>query len=434
MVIGRVARIFGAGLSALVAVVAVVSTASAQFIPTPEASIPERQSVLQRARPDYDPLGIQAGSFLVLPSLDLQEWWDSNVYAVPTRPSSDLVTAVVPQLSIASDWNNHVLNLFVGDQSEFYQKHTTENVNNVTVAAQGRFDILRDEYIQGGAGMQLSHEDRASPDASVNGKYPTQFTVADGNLGFVRNVGIIGASLTGDVQSYSYNNNVTNTDVEIPEAYRDYIQYTVTPRATYEIVPGYHAFIQTPLNERQYDNGVDPFGFNHSSHGYEGDVGTAINLGAALNGEVFVGYLRQDYEDRAFGSPQGLTGGANLLWNATELTSYRLAVSRVVEEEAAGITAAGTISGSYIETTGKISVEHELLRNVVLTASGTYFIDQFSGVNRTDNNFNAYAGAKYLMNRVLSLGLDANFWHRDSNQPGVNYDREIIGVRLHLQL
>jgi len=432
MVIGRIARVFVTGLGGLVAVVAVVSTASAQFIPTPEASIPERQSVLQRARPDYDPLGIQAGSFLVLPSMDLQEWWDSNVYAVPTRPSSDLVTAVVPQLSIASDWNNHALNLFVGDQSEFYNKHTTENVNNVTVAAQGRFDIQRDEYIQGGAGLQLSHEDRASPDASVNGKYPTQFTVADGNIGFVRNIGIIGAQLTGDVQSYSYNNNVTNSDVEIPEAYRDYIQYTVTPRVTYEIVPGYHAFIQTPLNERQYDRGVDPLGFNHSSHGYEGDAGTAVNLGSALNGEIFVGYLRQDYEDRAFGSPQGLTGGANLLWNATDLTSFRLAVSRVVDEEAAGITSAP--SGSYIETTGKVSVEHELLRNVVLTASGTYFVDQFTGVNRTDNNYNAYAGAKYLMNRVLSLGFDANFWHRDSNQPGVNYDREIIGVRLHLQL
>jgi hypothetical protein len=432
MVIGRLAKVFGTGTGALVALVVTVGTASAQFIPTPEASIPERQSVLQRARPDYDPLGIQAGSFLILPSMDLQEWWDSNVFAVPTRPSTDLVTAVVPQLSIASDWNNHALNLFVGDQSEFYQKHTTENVNNVTVAAQGRFDIQRDEYIQGGAGMQLSHEDRSSPNASISGKYPTQFTVADGNIGFVRNIGIIGASLTGDVQSYSYNNNVTNADVEIPEAYRDYIQYTVTPRVTYEIVPGYHAFIQTPLNERQYDRGVDPAGFNHSSHGYEGDVGTAVNLGSALNGEVFVGYLRQDYEDRAFGSPQGLSGGANLLWNVTDLTSLRLAVSRTVSEEAAGVTTAP--SGSYLETTGKVSVEHELLRNVVLTASGTYFVDQFTGVNRTDNNYNAYAGVKYLMNRVLSLGFDANFWHRDSNQPGVNYDREIIGVRLHLQL
>src|SRR6204780_4333338 len=135
MVIGRIARVFVTGLGGLVAVVAVVSTASAQFIPTPEASIPERQSVLQRARPDYDPLGIQAGSFLILPSLDLQEWWDSNVFAVPTRPSSDTVTAISPQLSVASDWNNHALNLFVGDQSLFYNKHTTENTNNVTGAA-----------------------------------------------------------------------------------------------------------------------------------------------------------------------------------------------------------------------------------------------------------------------------------------------------------
>jgi len=305
-----------------------------------------------------------------------------------------------------------------------------EDVSNVTAAAQGRFDIERDVFLSGGGGYQLSHEQRSSPNAAVT-KYPTEFHVVDGNLGFTRNVGIIGLQIKSAVDSYSYNNNVNNTDTRVPEAYRDYIQYAVTPRVSYEIVPGYHAFIQVPLNERQYVS-VDPLGFSHSSHGYEGDIGTAVNLGSALNGEVDLGYFRQDYEDHRFSASQGPGGGANLLWNATDLTSYRLAVSRTVQEEASFVTV--TPSSSFVETTGKVSVEHELLRNVLLTASGTYFVDQFSGVSRTDNNYNAYAGAQYLLNRAASVGFDANYWHRDSNQPGVNYDREIIGLRFHLQL
>jgi len=447
MVIGRLARIFYAGIIALVATVATVSVAYAQYavsygsmIPTPQAVIPENQSVLQRPHPDYGALGIRAGSFLIYPTADLTEAWDSNIYATPTDNDSDMVTTFSPAVSVASDWNNHALNLLIADQSQWYWTHRTENVTNITATAEGRFDIERNVYLSGGGGYQLSHEQRGSPNAAVSGLHPTEFHVVDGNLGFTRNVGIIGLQVNSAVDSYSYNNNVTNTDAQIPEQYRDYIQYAVTPQLTYEIVPGYSAFIKVPLNERQYV-GQDPLGFNHSSHGYEGDIGAALALGHVINGNIYASYFEQDYEDRALGgNASGPGGGGDLLWNITDLTSFRFAASRTVQEEAAGLpdTSSGAFlpSSSYTETTGKVSVEHELLRNVLLTASGTYFIDEFngSGVTRSDNNYNAYVGARYLMNRVLSLNLDANYWHRDSTTPGINYDREIIGLRLHFQL
>lgn len=269
-------RVWSIGAFALLALITTVDRASAQIIPTPEATIPERQDVLQRARPDYDPLGMRAGSFLILPSANVIESWDSNVYATPTRDKSDMVTTVEPAVSAISDWNNHALSLLLSDQSKFHMTHSTEDVNNLTGAAQGRLDIQRDIYLSGGGGYMLSHEDRSSPNAAVSGKFPTETHDINGNLGFVHDTGVIGLHLNSTVDAYSYNDNVTNTGTVIPEKFRDYVGYTFTPRVTYELVPGYHAFIQTPLNERDYNRADPSIGFKRSSHGYEGDAGVAL--------------------------------------------------------------------------------------------------------------------------------------------------------------
>jgi hypothetical protein len=419
-----------AAVGAAFGIVILVGSASAQIVPNPEAAIPERQSVLQRDRPDYQPLGLPFGSFYILPSIDVIEAWNSNIYATPTNDVMDFVTTIQPNVTVASDWNSNALNLVLGDQTNIYATHPNENVNNLTGAMAGRLDVQQGVYFTGGAGAQLLHEDRASPNAAVAGLYPTEYHVIDGNLGFVHDTGRLGFKFNSAVDAYSYNNNVTNTGVKIPESFRDNIQYLAIPRITYEIVPGYHAFIQTPINERQYvsRDTTTPANFNRSSHGFEGDVGTAINLGSAVNGEVYLGYIRQEYEDHRLSTAQGPGGGASILWNITELTSLRFAASRTVQET--DIDPAS----SMLETSGKIAVEHELLRNVLLTASATYFNDLFVGAARSDNNYNAGVGARYLLNRNFSLELDGTYAHRDSNVPGVNYDQEIFGLKFRAQM
>src|SRR5208282_3712246 len=235
------------------------------------------------------------------------------------------------QLGLQSDWNNHALNIFVSDQQSIYNTHSTENTNNATAAAEGRLDIQNGIYLTGGGGFQLSSEPRGSPNAVATAKNPGQYSVTDGNLGFVHDTGVIGLRLNTTVDSYSYSNDTTSTGATIAQGYRNYIAYTATPRVSYEIVPGYHAYIQAPLNERQYAS-LDPSGYNRSSHGYEGDIGTAISLGSALNGEIFAGFFRQEVEDHRLANSQGPGGGASLLWNVTDLTSLRFSAKRIVGE------------------------------------------------------------------------------------------------------
>src|SRR6266403_176904 len=128
-----------------------------QYTPAPEATIPERQSVFERARPVYEPLGIRLGSFLAYPSARLAETFDSNVFATTNNTKNDFYTTLNPSIAIRSDWNVHSVALQASSLTRRYASQVSENVTNFLIAGNGRLDILRDIYMRGGAGYQLLH-------------------------------------------------------------------------------------------------------------------------------------------------------------------------------------------------------------------------------------------------------------------------------------
>lgn len=421
-------KLAAAALGIMPAIIGVPAAAQTVIGPiTPEATIPERQSVLQRSRPDYDALGVRAGSFLIFPSLGLTEAYDSNVFVTQTDTKSDFVTALLPGVQARSDWNNHALNFIAAGEIRRYATQVGENNSNFVAATDGRLDIQRDVFLRGGLGYQLLHEPRTSPNTITAEKSPTEYQLASANAGFVHESGRLGLRVDGNIDYYAYNNGVTTSGVTIPETPRNRAEYALAPRVSYEIVPGYHAFVRTRVNWRSYMTEFDAGGFNRSSHGYEVDAGTAIALGPTLNGEVFAGYLDQRYDDSRLAAASGPSFGANLLWNVTALTSVRASVARTVEE-----TIVATAS-SFIQTAANLSAEHELMQNLLLTAGFTYVDQAFQGLSRTDRISVPEVGARYLITRQLNAGLNLSYWHRDSNAAGLDYDRYLILANLRLQ-
>ena len=396
-------------------------------IELPAATVPERQSVSQRPRSDYDALGLRAGSFLIFPSADVFAEYNSNVYVTQTGAKGDFLTDLRPALSIVSDWNNNALNLHVDGDIRRYAQLVSENESNFDAAANGRYDVQRDVYLTGGMGYQLAHEDRTSPNSTTNEKSPTLYQLATADLGFVHETGTVGLRLNGDVNSYSYNNNSTNTGTPIPESYRDRMEYILTPRVSYEYIPGYDAFLKAPVNWREYNTEFDPGGYKQNSHGYETDAGTTVGLGQIVSGEVFLGYFQQDYDEPRFHSPSGVDFGGNLLWNLTSLDSIKGQLARTVQE---------TIvqpASSMVETDVGVTAEHELLRSVVLSANLGYSNQAYQGITRTDNVYSAGVGGRYLLNRNWSTGLSATYSERDSNVYGDGYKQTIFLGDLRLQ-
>jgi hypothetical protein len=388
---------------------------------------PERQSVLERGRPDYDALGIRAGSFLIFPSLALREIYDSNIFAVEDNARSDLVTVLQPAVRIASDWNVHAVSLETSGDLRRYLDNSTEDNDNFAVSGSGRLDILRDIYLQGGLAYRLLHEDRGSPD-DRGGVEPTPYAVSSASLSYVHQPLRLGYRLDATVDAFDYDNVATGTGGIINNDDRDRTIYTVAPRATYEIVPGYRAFARFAYNLRRYGNVPGADGIDRNSDGYQIDIGTDLDLGRIITGEIFVGYLHQTYDDARLSSVSGVSFGGSLLWNVTALTSVRGVVARTVEETVV------IGASSYLQTAFRLGVEHELLRNVLLSADASYINSDYQGSGRSDEYYELSGGARYLLNRYLSAGIDVTGRSRASSVSGSDYDRVLIAARIRAQL
>jgi hypothetical protein len=403
---------------------------------TPDVTEPERQGVLDRPRPDFDALGLRAGSFLAFPNAEVTENYDSNVFATTNSVKSDFFTELRPGLSLRSDWNNNALTFDVSGDIKRYAKLVSENVSNLSASAGGRLDVEHDVYFLGGAGYQLAHEDRASPDSVQNTKSPIEYHLATANLGYVHQPGRLGFRVDGLINSYSYENGETAAGGvgTIIETDRNRTEYSVTPRLQYELVTGYHAFVQASANMRDYEHKLDQFGFNKSSKGYETDIGTAFQLGAVMNGDVFIGYLDQSYDDHRLADVSGVAFGGSLLWNVTAITSIRGALTRTVQETSISSTGSVVLdASSYLQTTAGVSIEHELRRNFLLTGGFSYANQEFRGITRTDDTYETKLGMRYLINRNLTADLTYSYRTRSSDAVGNDYDRSLAGVKIRAQ-
>jgi uncharacterized protein (PEP-CTERM system associated) len=80
-----------------------------------------------------------------------------------------------------------------------------------------------------------------------------------------------------------------------------------------------------------------------------------------------------------------------------------------------------------------VTVEHELLRNVILTANGTYSNQDYQGITRTDNVYSGSIGGRYLITRNFSAGLTGTYSRRNSNAVNSSYNQQIVLANLRMQ-
>ncbi len=153
--------------------------------------------------------------------------------------------------------------------------------------------------------------------------------------------------------------------------------------------------------------------------------------------EVFGGYLNQSY-DAPLSSIHGIDAGARIVWNVTELTSIKLDGSRRPQDENnTSLSSAGVSVNSpgYLRSLAVLSIDHELLRNLLLHAEASYENDDFVGIQRVDNRYDVGVGARYLLNRNLYLGASYTYTRRNSSGAAQTnpFSRNLFLVRLGTQ-
>ena len=163
-------KIFTLGIIALLlgSELALAQTASEQLVRDQLAIVRPRldrgETVTNRSRPELDPLGMRAGSFLIYPRLGLQETYNDNIFAAESDEQDDFITLIRPQLDVRSDWTNHAVDLRAGATIGRHADETDEDFNDFSVGASGRLDITGRSNLRGDVSYNQLHEGRGSPD------------------------------------------------------------------------------------------------------------------------------------------------------------------------------------------------------------------------------------------------------------------------------
>jgi hypothetical protein len=431
------------GLKAATAMIALSMAGAAQAQTAQPVSVPdltqptvapEFVSVGQRPHPEYDSPGLHYGAFVLNPSLDVSEEYNSNIYGLPDV-RSDFITTVTPAIDVTSTWGSDAFGFHAESDIARYAKSDQDNTTNAIVQADGRLDILHDQTLSLRAGYQALHEDRSSPDSIAQAQAagsgalavnPTPFSVLNGQFDYVYAPSRTGFELIGNVDKYAFSNVPSTTGGLVIDSDQNREEYTLTPRVSYTFSSDYRAFMQATGDIRSYDTTRDasPDHFKRSSSGYSIAVGNAFDIDRVITGQFYIGYQSQDYDDPRLSAIRGLAFGGSVLWNVTQLTSIKFSGTRSAQE-----TILQGASGLF-DTTLEASVEHEFLRNVLLSLSVTYDDAAYQGVKQTDDTYGISASARWKINRYVTAGATVNYTKRSSNIGIDRFDRNEVVIDL----
>ena len=281
----------------------------------PDPNVP----VTGRPRPDFDPLGIRAGGFLIYPSVTVDGQYNDNIFADDDNEESDVIFTFQPRIVARSNFPRHSLNLTVQSDIGQYVDNTDENFLDYGTNLGGRLDITRSNRLVGGVNYLHSHESRDDPeDPGVEvSDEPVEFDEYGGNLGFEQDFNRFNFAVIGDVERRDYE--------EEEDADRDRFLYGGRVRTGYFISPRLNAFLQGGYRREVRDTSEqDDPPIKRDNDVYDARVGTAIDITGLLFGEVSIGWQFQEFDESELDSENGLAYGAGLTWNPTQLTSLRL--------------------------------------------------------------------------------------------------------------
>ena len=234
------------------------TSALAQTQAVDEQAASRNAGVLDRARPDFDAVGIRAGSFLILPKATTTVDVSDNIYASTTNAVSDTGGVFQPEVTIRSDWSRNLLEMYARAAFSTYASHGSENATEAEIRGSGRYDIQEGWNLNGGLGYAYLAEPRylatglAQNGSLTSSTGPEQYTLLSAHAGAVQGFNRVRLTENVRVDDYRYDENGLTFGIYGGEKTRDRTEVTETGRAEFAVSPDTSVFVQGDLNQRSY--------------------------------------------------------------------------------------------------------------------------------------------------------------------------------------
>jgi hypothetical protein len=386
-------------------------------------------SVRQEPRPDYQAEGVLVGGFMIYPKVSLGVAYDDNIFALHTGGIGDTIFSQAPEIDIQSTWARNSLSAYVKGQQDEYVSNPGEDAFQYGAGVAGKYEFGNSQLT---GGVDFAHD--VLPRAASNNvglsthRIPYDFTGLYGELAstFTR----VRFSLRVDDQIYDYQNGQTAAGVIVDEQQYNHDALTVTGKAELAISPDAAVYLTAAGNTRNYEQQPPAVAFSLNNSGYDIDAGANFDITHLVRGEVQLGYLTQTYAAGSVFKPiSGPSAKVQLQWFPTQLATITLIGNRAVGD--AGVPG----SAGFLLTDGSLQVDYELLRNVILTASGSIANEQYNGIDRTDQLAGAGISANWLLTRHIGLTFAYTYTNQTSSgaQAGPSFQDNRVMLSANLQ-
>ena len=389
------------------------------------------QTVTGRPRPEFNPLGLHLGEFFWYPRAELDESYNSNIFATTASPTADLVTAFSPSFDLLSIFPRSSFDLSGSATFQDFAAHPAQNTQTGVVSASGGLGVTSGSSLYANALVSHPYISYGSPNSPSDIAEPVTYWNYLARAGYAQGGRRISYGVDVGVAAAQYNAAPLVGGGVSPQSSQNSLISDAALHASYEIAPDYLGFMRIDGSRYSYLRATSA-----NSTTYRIDFGLQILPRHVIFGNVYAGYLVQNSTQSSLGSIPFPDYGGELVWTVTTLTTLTFDGLRTFFTGTPANTTTitpGPAGNGYLASSVGVRADHELLRNLLLTLNATYENDNFQGITRTDNVFGAGAGVTYLINRYLFLGGSFSYYQRNSTFAGASFNQDIVMLRVGTQ-
>lgn len=366
-------------------------------------------SVRERPRPDYDALGIRQGGFLVYPRLDLGIGFDNNIFLSEDEPTGAVYGVVEPGVRVQSDWARHSLSASANGRFRRFADYSVRNEDNWNAGMLGRLDATGELSLtaEAQAGRVFESPFSGNVDAGVSALSSYDYSLLSARAEFRRARNRF--ALAYNRNRFDFNDVDFGDGVVIDQTNRNRTIDGVVGQAERALTPYTSVYAQASYADTRYDTRLAPGIPNRDSSGYRLVGGLSIDLPALVRGTIALGYTWRKFNSPLFKDVGGLSVDTRLEYFYSELTTFTIRLRRIIQDSQIGTSAA------YFDNRASIGVDHELLRNLILSASSDIAYQDYTGPADGFVIYRINGQARYLISRRVSADVAASYSVREGN-------------------
>jgi len=376
----------------------------------------------------FDPesgTGLQVGSqFLLLPRLDADTTYDTNIYNVDQGKIDDAIVSIRPRLLLKSDFARHYMALRGGADFRLHADTTAEDSEQYDASWLGQLDLGSRISLRGEAGYLRGIERRGTAGDQFLSDSPIEFDRKSASLRLQRTGGALEILTEARIAEKDYNDTSQN-GVAVDLSGRDVTIRAARARASSRLNSRTRMFVEAAGNQIRYERvGATP----RDSDGFAALGGVQLQISSLVDLEAAVGYIHQNFDDPMVKSVNGINYRLQVDWTPKPDWQLTARVGRFIDPSPRDEVPA------IVRSDFSLEARHAVSDRLLLSAEGGFLEENYSGSLRKDQRYYARLGAHYRLADPIGLIASAGFRKQDGGMGSRDYEGFAISIGVRVKL